>query len=182
MAAKHSPQSCQFNINAAARKEIIFFLLCSAGFAFQTLLPGFLTYHMHLHIGAAHNVKAAFKFLWYLTLFYFYEASLNYCFVLFFGGMIVVLRYQFNSQFQCSCWHFTSISWGSLVAIAITATWMLNLWRQTFWKLIVYAKLPAQLKEKTKDAWSSSNECSFTVDTIQNTLLSCCSVFNPKPQ
>jgi len=34
------------------------------------------------------------------------------------------------------------------IAIAITAAWMLNLRRQTFWKLIVYAKLPAQLKEK----------------------------------
>jgi len=49
------------NINAAARKEIIFFLLCSASFAFQTLLPGFFTYH--LHIGAAKNVKVAFQFL-----------------------------------------------------------------------------------------------------------------------
>ena len=153
------------NINAVARKEIIFFLLCSASFV---LLPGFLTYH--LHIGAAQSVKVALKFLSYLTLFYFYEASLNYCFVLFFGGMIVVLRYQFNSQFQCSCWHFTSISWGSLVAIAITGTWMLNLWRQTFWKLIVYAQLPAQLKERN-DAWSSSDECSFSVDTIQTTIL-----------
>ena len=35
-----------------------------------------------------------------------------------------------------------------LVAIAITAAWMLNFLEAN----IVYAKLPAQLKEKTKDA------------------------------
>ena len=64
-------------------RKLSFFLLCSEKFAFQTLLPGFFTYH--LHIGAAQNVKVALKFLSYLTLFHFYEASR---FVLFFAGLL----------------------------------------------------------------------------------------------
>ena len=71
LAAKHSPQSCKTLMQLQERK-LYFFLLCPANFAFQTLLPGFFTYH--LHIGAAQNVKVALKF--YLTLFHFYEASL----------------------------------------------------------------------------------------------------------
>jgi len=73
LAAKHSPQSCKTLMQLQERK-LSFFLLCFANFAFQTLLPGFFTYH--LHIGAAQNVKVALKFLSYLTLFHFYEASL----------------------------------------------------------------------------------------------------------
>ena len=59
LATKHSPQSCKTLMQLQERK-LSFFLLCSASFAFQTLLPGFATYHHH--IGAAQNVKVAFNF------------------------------------------------------------------------------------------------------------------------
>ena len=116
------------NINPAAKNEITFFayFVLQTKCAFQCCLvssqqPSSYRCHKILR-------KVPFKFSSYLTLLPFYVVSLVFVLFFSFGGgeIIIVLRYKVNSLFQCTCWHFASISWGYLVAIEIRGTQTLN--------------------------------------------------------
>ena len=143
LAHSHEKRLC-----SCKKRKLIFFPTLLWKLCIPNSAVWFL-HRAHLHTGPMQILKVAFKFLSYLTLFPFSEISLVFVLFRFFFSQIIIvfdtIWFTVSMHWLTFCINFMRL----MVAIVITGTWMLNFWKRTFWKLIVYAKLPAQLKEKT---------------------------------